>query len=205
MIRNDIEKIKSRATILHKIIILIFFLGIISVFAVLSASVYFSFASPDKFNAVKGNLDWSISYTLENGSTFFIIIPFKIMQPLGPRMFSAKDALITYLLSSLLGFTLILYGIKQIANILKSTANDITPFTLGNAKNLRKLTYSIITYSLLSDTLSNVLCSLFVTKIFWVELSNIHFSALLLGGLIFIIAEIFQYGVYLQNEYDTTL
>ncbi|MGC7873840.1 DUF2975 domain-containing protein [Desulfosporosinus sp. SYSU MS00001] len=205
MIHNDIEKIKSRATILHKIILSVLFLGVIIVFAGLSASVFFSFASPEKFNAVKGNLNWSIYYALGNGTTFFIIIPFKIMQPLDTSMFSAKDALITYLLSSLLGLTLILYGIKQIVTILKSTAKDITPFIISNAKNLRKLAYSIITYSLVSDFLTNFLCSLFVTKIFYVDLSNIHFSGLLLGGLIFTIAEIFQYGVYLQNEYDTTL
>jgi len=205
MIQKDIEKIKSRASVIHKIIKVIFILGVMILLAGLIASVFFFFASPEKFNAIKGNLDWSISYTRDNGSEFFIIIPYKIIQPLDSSMFSAKYALITYLLSSLLGLSLILYGIKQIVNILKSTAKDITPFVMGNAKNLKKLAYSIITYSVASDILSNILCSVLVTKIFSVDLSNIHLSGVLVGGLIFIIAEIFRYGVYLQNEYDTTL
>ena len=205
MIQKDIGKIKSRASIIHKIIELIFFLGVMIFFAGLAASILFIFSSPDKFNAVKGNLNWSINYILDNGSTFFIVIPFKIIQPLDSSMFSAKYAIITYLLSSLFGLSLILYGIRQIVNILKSTAKDITPFIMDNAKNLKKLAYSIIFYSLASDILSNILCSVFVTKIFFIDLSNIHLSRVLVGLLILIIAEIFQYGVYLQNEYDTTL
>jgi len=205
MIQKDIERIKSRANIIHKIIKFIFFLGVMIFFAGLVASILFFFASPEKFNAVKGNLNWSINYTLDNGSKFFIVIPFKIIQPLDSSMFSAKYAIITYLLSSLFGLCLILYGIKQIVNILKSTARDITPFIMDNAKSLKKLAYSIIIYSLVSDILSNILCSIFVTKIFFIDLSNIHLIRVLVGVLIFVIAEIFQYGVYLQNEYDTTL
>lgn len=205
MVQKDIRRIKSRANIIHKIVQSIFFLGVMIVFAGLVASIFFFFASPEKFNAVKGNLNWSINYTLDNGSSFFSVIPFKIIQPLDSSMFSAKYALITYMLSSLFGLSLILYGIKQIVNILKSTATDITPFIMDNAKSLKKLAYSIIIYSLVSDILSNILCSVLVTKIFFVDLSNIHLIRVLVGVLIFIIAEIFQYGVYLQNEYDTTL
>ncbi|MCB8818561.1 DUF2975 domain-containing protein [Desulfosporosinus shakirovi] len=205
MIQKDIRRIKSRANIIHKIVGFIFFLGVMIVFAGVVASILFFFASPEKFNAVKGNLNWSINYTLDNGSDFFTVIPFKIIQPLNSSMFSAKYAIITYLLSSLFGLSLILYGIKQIVNILKSTARDITPFIADNAKSLKKLAYSIIIYSLVSDIVSNILCSVFVTKIFFVDLSNIHFIRALVGVLIFVIAEIFQYGVYLQNEYDTTL
>lgn len=150
-------------------------------------------------------MDWSINFTLANGSHFFIIIPYKIIQPLDSSSFSAKYAIITYLISALLSLSLSLYGIKQILNILKSIVKDISPFIMDNAKSLKKLAYTIITYSVVADILANILCSAFVIKIFTFDLSNIHLSGVLVGGLIFIIADIFQYGVYLQNEYDTTL
>lgn len=205
MIQKDIGKIRRRANIIHKVIKLIFILGVLLIFAGLIASVFFFLASPENFNAVKGNMDWSINYTLANGSHFFIIIPYKIIQPLDSSRFSAKYALITYLISALLSLSLSLYGIKQILNILKSTVKDITPFIMDNAKSLKKLAYTIVTYSVVADILANILCSAFVIKIFTFDLSNIHLSGVLVGGLIFIIADIFQYGVYLQNEYDTTL
>lgn len=205
MIQKDSEKIRWRANIIHKVIKLIFILGVLVVFAGLIGSVFFLLASPDKFSAVKGNMDWSLSYSLANDSEFFTIIPFKIIQPYDSSMFSAKYALITFTISHLLSLSLSLYGIKQILNILKSTAKDITPFIIDNAKSLKKLAYTIITYSVVADILANILCSAFVIKIYTVDLSNIHLTGVLLGGLIFIIADIFQYGVYLQNEYDTTL
>lgn len=205
MIQKDSGKIRWRANIIHKVIKLIFILGVLLIFAGLIASVFFFLAAPDKFNAVKGNMDWSLSYSLANGSEFFTIIPFKIIQPYDNHMFSAKYALITFTIAHLLSLSLSLYGIKQILNILKSTAKDITPFIMDNAKSLKKLAYTIITYSVVADILANILCSAFVIKIFTFDLSNIHLSGVLVGGLIFIIADIFQYGVYLQNEYDTTL
>lgn len=205
MIQKDIRKIRRRANIIHKVIKVILILGVLLIVAGLIAVVFLFFASPDKFNAVKGNMDWSINYSLVNGSEFFTIIPFKIIQPYNSSMFSAKYALITYSISHLLSLSLSLYGIIQILNILKFTAKDITPFIRDNAKSLKKLAYTIITYSVVADILANILCSAFVINIVTVDLSNIHLTGVLVGGLIFIIADIFQYGVYLQNEYDTTL
>lgn len=141
MIQKEIGRIRSRTNIIHKIVKFIFFLGLMIFFAGLVASILFFFVSPEKFNAVKGNLNWSINYTLDNGSTFFTVIPFKIIQPLDSSLFSAKSAIITYLLSSLFGLSLILYGIKKIVKILESTARDITPFIMDNAKSLKKLAY----------------------------------------------------------------
>jgi len=205
MSQENIRKIKKRASIIRKAINVILFLGVILSFAALIVSAFLLFASPDKFNAVKGNLDWSINYSLTNGSHFFINIPFTLMQPLNSNMFSAKYAVITSFVIIFLRTALILYGINQVANILKSTANDITPFVLENVQRLKKLAYSIITYSVATDTLSNLLYSVFVTKISSINLSNIHLSGVLIGGLIFVIADIFKYGVFLQQEFDTTL
>lgn len=205
MNQENIRIIKKRAGFMYKLVKITFILGVILFLAVMLGSAFLIFASPEKFNAVKGNLDWSITYTLEKGSSFFINVPFKILQPLDSSRFSAKYAALTSLFSLLINLSLILFGIKQVSNILNSTSKDLTPFIRDNAKSLKKLACSIIIYSLASDILASLLFSIFVTHIFSINLSNIHLSGLLVGGLIYLIGEIFTYGIFLQNEFDTTL
>lgn len=206
MSQDNMRIIKKRAGSIHRVIKVILFIGGLLLFAsLIIAVVLFFSASPERFRAVKGNLDWLMTYELGNGSSFYIYIPFKIMQPLDSNMFNAKYAFLTYLISRTLTNSIMLYGISQIASILNSTAKDITPFIMGNVKRLKRLAYSIMIYSVVVDILSSLLCSVFVTKMFYLDLSNIHLSGVLMGVLIFIIADIFEYGVFLQNESDTTL
>ncbi|MDR3602351.1 MAG: DUF2975 domain-containing protein [Desulfosporosinus sp.] len=204
MSQDNISIIKKRADKIQKVIALIFILGVILFFAALIGFVVLFFASSEKFNAVRGNLDWSINYELAKSSSFFITIPHKIL-PISTSRFSAKYAGLTSLFSLLINLSFTLYGIKQVGNILKSMANDITPFIMDNVKRLNKLAYIIIIYSVAVDILSNLFVSIFVTKIFFLDLSNIHLSGVLVGGLILVIADIFKYGVFLQKEFDTTL
>jgi len=178
---------------------------IILVVANFIALVLVFVASPERFNAVKGSLDWNVAYKLTNGSSFFLKIPFTKIQPIDSSLFNAKYAAITTLFLTFISISLISYGIKQVSNILNSTANDITPFIMDNVKGLKKLAYTIIIYSVAVDLLSDILFSIFVTKIFVLDISNIHLSGLVPGMLIFVIADIFKYGVFLQKEFDTTL
>lgn len=205
MSQDNIRIIKKRASNIQGVIEFIFLIGVILSFALLIAFVVLFFASPEKFNAVKESMDWNVTYKLTNSSSFFIKIPFTKIQPIDSSMFNAKYAAITSLFSLLIDTSLILYGIKQVSNILKSTANDITPFIMDNVRSLKNLAYLIIIYSAAVDLLSRLLCSIFVTKIYTLNLSNIHISGVLIGGLILVMADIFKYGVFLQKEFDTTL
>jgi hypothetical protein len=204
MSRDDLILIKKRAYTIEKVLkfifkiaIILFFTGVIVVLAIIF------FASPERFNAVRGNLNWHITYNFINDSSFFIDIPFKFIQLLDSSKFNAKHAVSISLISILLKESLILYGLNQVVKILYSISNDIPPFTMDNVERLKKLSYSIVIYSVAADILSNVLYSIFVTKIFVLDLSNIHLGGVLIGGLILVIADIFKYGVYLQNEFDT--
>lgn len=201
----NIAAIKKRANTVHDIIEIVFSIGIILVILGTIVLVFSFFASPERFTAVKDNLGWSLHYKLTENSSFFIGVPFKILQSLESNMFSAKYAAMTCLFSLLIRLSLILYGIKQVKNILKSMVKDITPFTMNNVKSLKNLGLSIMIYSVVLDMLTSILFSAFVTKIFLLNLTNLHLSGLFIGLLIFVIADIFQYGVFLQNEFDTTL
>lgn len=203
--QDNIRSIKKRANNIQGVIDFFSIILIILVVAIFIALVFVFVASPERFNAVKGSSDWNVTYKLTNDSSFFINIPFKIIQPTGSSMFSAKYAALTGLFTIFINLSFVLYGINQVANILKSTANDITPFIMKNVKRLKKLAYTIIIYSVVVDLLSSLLCSIFVTKIYNLDLSNIHLSGVLIGWLILIISDIFKYGVFLQKEFDTTL
>jgi hypothetical protein len=203
--QDNIRSIKKRANNIQGVIDFFSIILIILVVAIFIALVFVFVASPERFNAVKGSLNWNVTYKLTNDSSFFINIPFKIIQPIGGSMFSAKYAALTGLFTIFINLSFVLYGINQVANILKSTANDITPFIMKNVKRLKKLAYTIIIYSVVVDLLSSLLCSIFVTKIYNLDLSNIHLSGILIGWLILIISDIFKYGVFLQKEFDTTL
>ena len=205
MSQSNIRIIKERANNLQVLMKFLSIIILILSFAVLIAFVVSFFASPERFNAVKGSLDWNIAYKLNNGSSFFMKIPFVKIHPMDNTLFNAKYAATITLFLTFTSTALIFYGIKQISNILNSTAHDITPFIMDNVISLKKLAFTTIIYSVAVDLLSNTLFSIFVTKIFTLDISNIHLSGVLPGMLIFAIADIFKYGVFLQKEFDTTL
>ena len=205
MSQDNIRIIKTRASTIQGVISFFSIILIILVVANFIALVLVFVASPERFNAVKESLAWNVAYKLTNGFSFFLKIPFTKIQPIDISLFNAKYAAIATLFSTFTSISLISYGIKQVSNILNSTVNDITPFIMDNVKSLKKLAYTIIIYSVAVDFISGILFSIFVTKIFILNISNIHLSGVLPGILIFVIAEIFKYGVFLQKEFDTTL
>ena len=203
MSEENIEAIQKRASSIHMLMEIIFVIGAIIFLAALIGCISLSFASPERFYAVKGNLDWSITYQLTNSSSFFIKIPFTAMQTSENIMFNAKNGFLTCLSTLLIRAFFVIYGIKLAADFLNSIANDRPIFMLKNVKRIKKISYLIIIYSAVVDTLANVLYSIFITKRFTLDLANFHLSGVLIGGLILVIADIFEYGVILQKEFDT--
>src|SRR5699024_4333277 len=137
---------------------------------------------------------------------FFVTVPFSILQPLSTDMFQAKAAFLTFILFSIFIFILVLlYGVKHVKNILLSITEDHTPFLNHNVTRLRNLAYVIISYALVRYFIVNLAIILFVTHIFRINLMNVSLSGLMVGFLLSIGSQIFRYGAYLQEEYDTTL
>jgi len=94
----------------------------------------------------------------------------------------------------------------QLKSILKS-AEDNRPFEAGNAKRLSRMGMLIILYSIVCRlgkyfTLKVMLDAVRIPGI------SLNFSidtGWIMGLLLFILAGIFRYGSYLQDEYDATL
>ena len=96
---------------------------------------------------------------------------------------------------------------KQVRNILK-TVETGTPFEKDNTKRLSKIGTVLIIGSFLFNAM-NGLVTINIIKLFeWNKYSFVYSPDLFIlftGLLILILAGIFNYGAYLQNEYDTTL
>ena len=95
----------------------------------------------------------------------------------------------------------------QLKSILKS-AEDNSPFDAGNAKRLTWMGMLIIVYSIVCQlgkffALKTILDVVRIPDM----TTNYNFDTgwIIMGLLLFILAGIFRYGSYLQEEYDATL
>lgn len=123
-----------------------------------------------------------------------------------------ENADFTHVIMSILG-SVFIYGLalsvifKQIRNILK-TVETQTPFENDNTKRLTKIGAVLIIGSFLFNAI-NGLVTISIIKLFESDKYSFVFGPdlfiLFTGLMIFILAGIFKYGTYLQNEYDTTL
>jgi hypothetical protein len=205
MSEENIKNIQKRAGSIHIITEIIVVIGTMIFLAALIGCIYLSFASQERFYAIKDNLDWSINYKVTNSSSFFIKIPFTAIQTSENIMFNAKHALLTCFSALLIKASFVIYGTKLASDFLNSIANDIPIFMRKNAKRIKRISYLIIIYSAAADILTKVLYSIFITQKFTLDLADFHLSGVLVGGLILVIADIFEYGVFLQQEFDAKL
>ncbi len=112
--------------------------------------------------------------------------------------------IIDSLISGVSLIVLVNIGLKKLINLTNDILNNESPFQLKHIKSLRKFSYILILYSTLGNT---VLCVLF--SIFVIDFMNITFdfmwSGIFIGILGYIFSDITEYGLFLQEEYDTTL
>jgi hypothetical protein len=101
--------------------------------------------------------------------------------------------------------TLLVLG--QLKIILKNVVNE-KPFAEKNAKSIRNIGYVVIASSILTPVTKAFVFNKFIHAF---NLSNVNViysintEVLIIGILLLIVSAIFNYGAYLQQEYDTTL
>ncbi len=102
---------------------------------------------------------------------------------------------------------MLLVGIKQVMEILKSVAQD-NPFAPENASKLFIIGFDLLIASVFVSIAKCVSYAMLI-KLFALSEISVNFSVnptlLMAGFLILILAGVFQYGNYLKNEYDATI
>ena len=92
--------------------------------------------------------------------------------------------------------------------LLKKVIDDLfvysKSFNIRQVKYLRIISMVVAFYFLFVDVIVQGVYSLWLgDSIFYI--GNFHISGLLYAGLIYLLAEVFRYGAFLQESYDTTL
>lgn len=117
-----------------------------------------------------------------------------------------------HLLQTMLPMVTVLFSMSIVIShnlrlILKTVAND-RPFEKNNAKRLFIISIVLIIVSVVWKIIEGIY-ALTIVNILKIESIDVNFSIdgamLLTGVLILILAGVFRYGSYLQDEYDTTL
>ncbi|WP_194287471.1 DUF2975 domain-containing protein [Gracilibacillus oryzae] len=206
MSTTEIKRIKSKVKTNSKYVSLITWIVMIYfVFSVVML-IRAAFLPEEAFTATPGLIFWQITIPINAGFSFNINIPMEVLPNYEPERFQAKAAFITYHSIYLLTYTsVLLYGIRQLTYILWSITDGHTPFTINNSVRLRNIAFAAIGNALLAGHIATICISIFVTQIFSMNILNISFSGLIIGSLLLVISQIFRYGAYLQEQYDTTL
>ncbi|MFP4662069.1 MAG: DUF2975 domain-containing protein [Halanaerobiales bacterium] len=128
---------------------------------------------------------------------------------------SEDGFLFNILLAVILIFALLIYNIKQVREILRNTIERGTPFIKENVLRMKSIAYSIFVYAVVSLVLevyfiSTVDESVFskISNLEQIEISSrlsIPLWPIVVGVLILILSEIFQYGYELQQDSDAIL
>jgi hypothetical protein len=155
---------------------------------------------PAKSIVINASTSGSLSATL-GGTMFFKFNP----QVSGDLMIKPfLQAFFAWIAVAALMMSVILFELKR---ILKSVVQD-NPFEKGNSKNLTIIGIALIVGSLIMPLLEGRIVSAIIRVL---QISNINFNysidctLLFTGIIILILAGVFRYGNYLQEEVDSTL
>jgi magnesium-transporting ATPase (P-type) len=149
---------------------------------------------------MSANVSGSLAATL-NGTQLFKFDP----QTIGDIMIkNVLQAAFVWATIVILTVSIVLFEVKR---ILKTVVED-NPFKKGNSKNLTVISLVLIAGSFILPIFEG---RVFSTVIKTLQIGNINigysmnWTLLLTGILILILAGVFQYGNYLQEEVDSTL
>lgn len=194
---NDLLKVFYYATFL------LCFIGTVTILATLLL--------PDTaITFERGIHEWfySINLPIGIGSMAFTVqssIPSTILHLIPIEMINIKAAIIIdSFIGAILLIVLINIGLKKLTNLTKDILNKESPFQLKHIKSLRKFSFVIILYSTVGNTVVCVLFSIFVTGFMNITF-DFMWSGIFIGILGYIFSDITEYGLFLQDEYDTTL
>jgi hypothetical protein len=192
-------KMKILAKILNVICNVVFWVVVAGFGLFLLGNIVLLFI-PASSVVINASTSGSLSATL-GGTMFFNFVP-QVSGDIGIKPF--LQAFFAWISVAALMTGIILFEIKR---ILKSVIAD-HPFEKGNSKNLTVVAITLIAGSLIAPLLEGRVVSAIIAAL---KISNINFSysmdctLLFTGIIILILAGVFQYGNYLQEEVDSTL
>lgn len=186
---------KSASSVLHVVLNLAWYLGLIAVGLLVVLQVYF------RVGLMRGPEQFPGSLQIETPG---LVFRFTDGMP-GPSL--AQFVLQFFLILFLLAIGLLV--LYQLRKIFATLAGE-TPFTGENVRRIRIIGIAVVTGSLLS-TIVHFMIGLYISNIVHLpglELYanfKVDISGIFLGVVVIILAEVFRYGASLQEEQDLTV
>jgi hypothetical protein len=198
MVKTGQVKMKTLAKILNVICKVVFGITAVGFVLFLLASIVISLV-PAKDMVVSVNMSGYLNATF--GNTMFKFIP-----PTNGQIMikSFLQTLFMYIAFGALMVSVILFEVKGILN----TVIADNPFEKGNSVKLTVIALVLVLESVIAPFLEERIVK---TIIQMLQINNINVSYAMDGNLLFtgililILAGVFQYGNYLQEEVDSTL
>lgn len=190
------QKFKRLAGTIHTVVKIFFWAAVVGAIICALGSVVMSFLPADYFNA--GNTR-SLLLTIDG------VIRYRLEPPLSPV--SLKPIFLTILVSSSIGFGLLALIFRPLAGILKTVKED-QPFAAENANRLTNMGVVMLISSFLANVIQATVVFVIISTLNIPNIDvnySLNLTMLLMGLLLLILAGVFRYGSYLQDEVDSTL
>lgn len=200
---DNINNLHSLLKFFYYVTLLIAFINLITTLAIPSL--------PDSaITFEKGIREWGYSVTLPLGIgsmafTLMHTIPTTVLQFLPIEYINVQAAImIDSIVSLFCLIVLVNFGLKKLTHLTQDVLNNESPFQLKHIKSFRKFAFIVMLYSTLGKTVLCILFSIFVTGFMSVTF-DFMWSGVFFGILGYVFSDIAEYGLFLQDEYDTTL
>ena len=199
MVNKRSVRMKMLAKVLKIICNVVFWISVVGFVLFLLASIVVSFI-PKENLVLSANMSGSLSATIEGTMLF----KFNPQTSEGIMIKPVLQALFMWVCISSLMLSIVLFEVKR---ILKTVVED-NPFKKSNSNNLIAIASVFMAGSFIVPIFEGRIASTIIQAL---QIGNIDIgysingTLLATGILILILAGVFQYGNYLQEEVDSTL
>jgi len=184
----------------------LFYVSIIILGASVIITIMISFSSSNLFESEFLNNSWIVRYTISEKVFLIFKLPISIIQEHTPIETRVKAIIIIYtIVNSLMAQILYLFSFLFIRKILESIQVGSSIFSLNSIRKVKILTILFSSFYLTKDFLLTSIINYFYLDIVFFNFTNLNLEILLITALMFVLIDIFHYGNYLQDEYDSVL
>lgn len=200
-IRN-IKNYKKLFRFMFYCVLILFVFTITSTISILSKD-------DGEISLIQGDDEWEYRYESQVLSRFesssFDNIGYHTLQRLPVETINVKGLIVSVnFVKYILVQMIILVFLRGLIQWIKGVEDHVSPFDMTYINRMRKLAIILLLYGFLSNALLQILISLFATGVFWVSI-HIDMTYIFCGALCFILADVFEHGVFLQEEYNATV
>lgn len=199
------RKQSFKINLLKKSLYFLYYLFILFFAFAIFTTVVYIFSPATKFSATTGSNQWFFTFSFNGQQSIRSPLSFKILQNLPIDFINPKAAMIMInSLKVLPTYIFILVGLRSILSIINDLLSPKASFKKIHVKKIKLVAFLVMSYYLFFDLILSI-GFIYISNIFCLDLYTIHITGFFIGSLIYLISEIFNYALFLQNEYDTTL